>query len=93
MQGGGTQSVAGTSCAAPTFASVIALLNDYLASQGKPALGFLNPFLYGKGVSGLNDITSGSNPGCNTDGFSAGTGWDPVTGLGSPNFGALQKLV
>ncbi|KAF8265081.1 peptidase S8/S53 domain-containing protein [Lactarius quietus] len=41
----------------------------------------------------LNDITSGSNPGCNTNGFSAGVGWDPVTGLGTPNFGAMQLLL
>ncbi|KAJ3747939.1 peptidase S8/S53 domain-containing protein [Lentinula detonsa] len=35
------------------------------------------------------DITTGSNPGCGTHGFSAGVGWDPVTGLGTPNFAAL----
>jgi hypothetical protein len=41
-------------------------------------LGFLNPWLYGFSGEGLNDITFGSNPGCNTDGFSAVSGWDPV---------------
>lgn len=85
--------MSGTSAASPTFAGVIALLNDYLISQGKPPLGFLNPFLYSKGVSGLNDITRGNNPGCNTNGFSASTGWDPVTGLGSPNLSKLMTLV
>ncbi|KAH9046859.1 subtilisin-like protein, partial [Lactarius hengduanensis] len=40
-------------------------------------LAFLNPLLYGIGLEGLNDITSGSNPGCNTNGFSAVPGWDP----------------
>ena len=93
VQGGFSTSVDGTSCSAPAFASIVALLNDYLVSQGKSPLGFLNPFLYGKGKAGLNDITQGSNPGCNTEGFAAGTGWDPVTGLGSPNFAALQMLV
>jgi tripeptidyl-peptidase-1 len=93
VQGGSSTSVDGTSCSAPTFASIVALLNDYLVSQGRSPLGFLNPFLYGKGSAGLNDITQGSNPGCNTNGFSAGTGWDPVTGLGTPNFSSLQKLV
>lgn len=34
-------------------------------------------------------ITTGSNPGCNTDGFSAVKGWDPVTGLGTPKFSKL----
>jgi tripeptidyl-peptidase-1 len=38
----------------------------------------------------FNDITSGNNPGCNTNGFSASKGWDPVTGMGSPNFAALR---
>jgi tripeptidyl-peptidase-1 len=56
-------------------------------------LGFLNPWLYSQGFVGLNDITSGSNPGCDTDGFTAGVGWDPVTGLGTPNFGKLQAIM
>ncbi|KAI9463220.1 subtilisin-like protein [Lactarius psammicola] len=68
----------GTSCAAPIAAGVISLLNDYRISQGRPPLGFLNPWLYSTGRDALNDITSGSNPGCNTDGFSAIVGWDPV---------------
>jgi hypothetical protein len=63
-------------------AGIISLLNDYLLSQGKPPLGFLNPWLYGKGLKGLKDITSGSNPGCKTKGFSAIAGWDPVRHAG-----------
>ncbi|KAH9035142.1 subtilisin-like protein [Lactarius deliciosus] len=50
---------------------IISLLNDYRISNGKAPLGFLNIWLYGICLGGLNDITSGSNPGCNTDGFSA----------------------
>jgi hypothetical protein len=41
----------------------------------------------------FNDITTGSNPGCSTNGFSAAKGWDPVTGMGSPNFPALKKAL
>ncbi|KLO16441.1 family S53 protease [Schizopora paradoxa] len=85
--------VAGTSCSSPIFASVFALLNDELVAAGKPPLGFLNPFLYSTGASALNDVTSGSNPGCNTNGFPAVTGWDPVTGLGTPNFAKLRTAV
>ena len=59
-------------------AGVISLLNDYRLSQGKHALGWINPWLYGDGRTGLNDITSGTNPGCGTQGFSAIEGWDPV---------------
>lgn len=71
--------VDGTSCSSPIFASVIALLNDELAAAGRPPLGFLNPFLYSTGASALNDVTTGSNPGCNTNGFPARAGWDPVS--------------
>ncbi|KAH9065005.1 subtilisin-like protein [Lactarius vividus] len=70
----------GTSCSTPIMAGIISLLNDYRISQGKHPLGFLNPWLYGIARAGLNDITSGSNPGCGTDGFSAVVGWDPVLG-------------
>ncbi|KAH9019197.1 subtilisin-like protein [Lactarius hengduanensis] len=72
---------------------IISLLNDYRLSQGKPPLGFLNPWLYGGGLNGLNDIVSGSNPGCNTNGFSAVVGWDPVTGLGTPDFLRLMHTL
>lgn len=54
-----TGSVDGTSCSSPTFASVIALLNDELITAGKSSLGFLNPLLYSS-ASALNDITSGA---------------------------------
>ncbi|KAH9066004.1 subtilisin-like protein [Lactarius deliciosus] len=92
IMGGEYEVIEGTSCSAPIVAGIISLLNDFRISQGKRPLGFLNPFLYGIASVGLNDITSGSNPGCNTDGFSAVVGWDPVTGLGSPDFEHLQHI-
>ncbi|KAJ7106773.1 family S53 protease [Mycena epipterygia] len=86
--------VEGTSCSSPTFASIVALLNDELVAAGKPTLGFLNPFLYSPvGHAALNDVTFGINPGCGTDGFPATTGWDPITGLGTPNYTALRTAV
>jgi tripeptidyl-peptidase-1 len=42
-------------------------------------------------ASGFHDITKGTNPGCGTLGFSASKGWDPVTGLGTPNFTSLVE--
>ena len=90
---GYTQPVSGTSASSPAFAGVISNLNDYLLSQGKAPLGFLNPWLYKKASAALNDITSGSNPGCGTKGFSAVQGWDPVTGLGTPDFEKLKSLL
>ncbi|RDX41880.1 family S53 protease [Lentinus brumalis] len=85
--------VLGTSASTPTWASVIALLNDARLNAGKPALGFINPLLYSQGVPALNDITSGSNPGCGKQGFPALAGWDPVTGLGTPDYTKLLNLV
>ncbi|KAH8983892.1 subtilisin-like protein [Lactarius hatsudake] len=76
----------GTSIATPVVAGIISLLNDWLTLRGRPPLGFLNPWLYGGGLAALNDITEGSNSGCGMDGFTAIVGWDPVTGLGTPNF-------
>jgi tripeptidyl-peptidase-1 len=84
--------VDGTSAATPIFASIVSLLNDELIAAGKSTLGFINPLLYAN-AGALNDITRGDNPGCNTNGFSASSGWDPVTGLGTPNYPALKSLV
>ncbi|KAI9445624.1 subtilisin-like protein [Lactarius psammicola] len=83
----------GTSCSTSTVAGIISLLNDYRLSKGKRALGFLNPWLYSDALAGLNDITSGSNPGCGTDGFTATAKWDAVTGLGSPDFDKLEEII
>ena len=46
--------VAGTSCASPTAAGIIALLNDLRLSAGKPTLGFLNPLFY-ENAAAFND--------------------------------------
>ncbi|KAF8267808.1 peptidase S8/S53 domain-containing protein [Lactarius quietus] len=81
-----------TSPSTPISASIISLLNDYLISTNRAPLGFLNPLLYCNLRQALNDITSGANPGCGTPGFSATRGWDPVTGLGTPDFLNLQAL-
>ncbi|KAI0052390.1 family S53 protease [Auriscalpium vulgare] len=86
--------VSGTSCSTPIFASVISLLNDRLIAGGKSPLGFLNPLLYSEaGVAALTDITSGNNPGCKTNGFSAVAGWDPITGLGTPIFSKMASAL
>jgi len=87
-----TVPVSGTSCASPSFAGVVSLLNDIRLQASKATLGFLNPLFYSN-PSVFNDITEGNNPGCGTNGFYAAVGWDPVTGLGTPNFPSLQKLV
>merc|ERR1719253_2293982 len=78
--------VAGTSCASPTAAGVIALLNDARLAAGKSTLGFLNPWIY-KNMTKWNDITAGASSGCDLgDGWPAAAGWDAVTGAGTPNY-------
>ena len=74
----------GTSCAAPAASAVIALVNDALIAEGKPPLGFLNPWLYSEGYKAFTDITSGSAIGCGTSGFPAQNGWDAASGFGTP---------
>jgi tripeptidyl-peptidase-1 len=92
INGGFTEPVAGTSCACPTFSGIVGLLNDLRTSAGKAPLGLLNPFLY-QNAAAFNDITSGNNPGCGTTGFEAAKGWDPVTGLGTPDYSRLAAAV
>ncbi|KAJ3923716.1 subtilisin-like protein [Lentinula edodes] len=91
--GGQTGLIGGTSAASPTFAGFVALLNDARLKAGLPSLGFLNPLFYSTAISGFNDITTGNAPGCGTEGFNATVGWDPVTGLGTPDVGKLVALV
>jgi len=96
---GGVQPVGGTSASSPEWAAVASILNQYaIKKTGKP-LGFLNPFLYQAAAACpqcFHDITVGDNictedgcsPGC--QGFKCTKGWDPVTGVGSPN---VQNLI
>merc|ERR1712203_773460 len=87
--------VAGTSCASPTAAALFSLLNDIRLQNGKSSLGFLNPLIYAN-TDAFNDITTGSSQGCgflSDDGWPAKTGWDAVTGVGTPDFAKLVKVV
>lgn len=99
-------SVGGTSASAPTFSSVVSLLNNARLAAGKPPLGFLNPWIYSDGYKGLTDITHGGSTGCTGidiysglpapyvpyASWNATEGWDPVTGYGTPDFQKLLKI-
>jgi kumamolisin len=83
--GGKTIGIGGTSWSAPIWAGICALLNEARLNGGKPALGFLNPSIYKLiGTPAFRDITSGSN-----GAYHCGTGYDQVTGIGSPNVAEL----
>jgi pseudomonalisin len=88
--------VGGTSAGAPVFAGIVALINQQLGA----AQGNVNPRLYalaGSSTDAFHDITTGDNKvpctagstdcpsGGGSIGFSAGAGYDLVTGLGSVN--------
>ncbi|CAD6962660.1 unnamed protein product [Tilletia controversa] len=92
--GGKTYSVGGTSASAPTFASVVALLNDARKAAGKGRVGWIQPGMYGN-TAGLTDITQGSSRGCgwwSSIGFPATSGYDVATGLGTPIFPSLRSV-
>ena len=85
--------VAGTSAATPVAAAVFAQLNNERSLAGKAALGWLNPFIYQNGGC-FNDVNDQSRNGCSAsmdDGFAAIGGWDPATGLGTPDYECLSK--
>ncbi|EGO00779.1 hypothetical protein SERLA73DRAFT_159455 [Serpula lacrymans var. lacrymans S7.3] len=82
--------VYGTSASSPVAAAIFTLINDARLAAGKAPIGFINPTIYSSAFNGaFNDITTGGNQGCGTNGFSSAPGWDPVTGLGTPNFPKL----
>ncbi|KAF7318269.1 Subtilisin-like protein [Mycena chlorophos] len=90
---GGFYLVYGTSASAPVVASMLAMINDARLAAGKSTIGFINPAIYTPAFEGaFHDIVAGSNPGCGTRGFAAAEGYDPVTGLGTPQFDKLLEL-
>ena len=85
----------GTSCGAPQWSAITAIMNQKAGAR----MGFLNAGIYMIGTNStaysasFHDITTGTNSALEFDssnnpvlvtGFSAGTGWDATTGLGSP---------
>jgi subtilase family serine protease len=75
----------GTSFATPMWAGYIALVNQQLANNGDPTIGFINPTIYAQNITSsyatdFHDITSGTS-----GSYSAEVGYDLVTGWGSPN--------
>ncbi|KAK1766642.1 alkaline serine protease [Phialemonium atrogriseum] len=90
--GGSWGTIGGTSLSAPVWAAFLTLVNEERIAAGKGTVGFINPVLY-ENPEVFHDITNGSNPNCNSGGFVAAKGWDPVSGLGSPNYPKLLKLL
>jgi len=80
----------GTSFSSPTWAGFMALVNQQAVANGKPTAGLLNPTIYAIGTgssynSDFHDITSGNNNNGVGQSYNAVTGYDLVTGWGTPN--------
>lgn len=80
---GKTVVLGGTSASAPVWAALIARIDQALGYN----VGYLNPRLYQEiGPAGvLNAVTVGDNSVKGVKGYSAGPGWNPVAGWGSPD--------
>jgi hypothetical protein len=89
LQDGKISPASGTSASAPAFAAMISLINQARIAAGKKVMGFLNPWLY-KNQDAFVDVTIGSNPNTRNAaplyGFNCTKNWDPVSGVGVPNF-------
>jgi len=77
--------IGGTSAAAPLWAGSLALIDQYLQSQGKAIVGSANPVLYGlfnapQQSPAFNDVTSGTNLY-----YKATPDYDMASGIGSPD--------
>ncbi len=88
---GGLQEAGGTSAATPFWAASMALIAEYAAAHGVTKLGFVDPILYALAASRqpvppFHDVTRGGNRY-----YQATRGWDPATGLGSPDVYNLAR--
>jgi kumamolisin len=91
---GQLQTGGGTSLATPIWAGFTVLIDGFLRSSGEPPIGFANPIYYKLAADTqlspppFHDVTAGGNVF-----YQAGPGYDPVTGLGSPDVAALAQYV
>jgi subtilase family serine protease len=77
--------IGGTSLATPLWAGLIARMNQNLGYR----LGFINPYLYQLiGSESFRQILEGNN-----NLFLAAEGWNPCTGLGTPNGKELMQAI
>jgi kumamolisin len=81
----------GTSQAAPIWAGIAALIDEYLKKQGVHPIGFMNPALYALTATHqpyppFHDVTVGGNLY-----YPATPGYDLATGLGTPDAWNLAR--
>ena len=87
---GATGAFGGTSCAAPLWAGVVALMNQQAKQAGQPPVGWINPIIYSLAKSSkypllFHDIVTGDNTwASSSNNFHAVAGYDLCTGWGTP---------
>ena len=87
---GSSSTVGGTSCAAPLWAGLAALINQQSVTAGRSTIGFVNPAIYSLGKNAnynaaFHDITTGNNVWPSSpNSFYAASGYDLCTGWGTP---------
>ncbi|KAI2632647.1 putative alkaline serine protease AorO [Hypomontagnella submonticulosa] len=89
--GGELLRIGGTSASAPLWGAVVTLINEERLAAGKKPVGFIHQVLYSH-PEVFKDIVKGDNRACKTTGFPAIEGWDPVTGMGAPDYPKLLEL-
>lgn len=100
------QDADGTSCASPIMAGIVALLNKHQELRGRSSMGMITPVLYSMYYDDptiFNHVQPGNNwctemeccptreDGGSDFGYMSGKGFDPVTGLGTPNVGRMLE--
>jgi tripeptidyl-peptidase I len=88
---GVTELADGTSASAPIFGAMITRVNEERLRAGMPPVGFISPALYAGADFLFRDVVKGRNTGCDGKKFHAVEGWDPVSGLGTPDFPKLLE--
>jgi len=98
------EGVDGTSCSSPLMGGVVAVINHHQLAKGRNVVGYLNPLLYHIAENCkecFHDISGGNNwcteASCCENptqfGYQGIDGFDPVTGLGTPNIGNILNYL
>jgi len=98
---GQIQFVGGTSASCPIIGGMVSQLNNWRLNNNLPVIGHFAPLIYQMYAdmpSAFHDVTIGSTA-CTEEaccaglGFTCTVGWDPATGVGTPNFGVIMDYV
>lgn len=87
---GNVHTTSAKSGAAPLVGAIITRINEERLKANMSTVAFINPAIYAN-TSIFNDVLVGNATGCHSPGFQALKGWDPVTGLGTPDYPSMLE--